>query len=91
MSLKRETEIAWFVRLGFAQALPNLPRQDHLSALLKLIQNNQSLMQALFGTDDAICQLIDKAQELYDLAFLIENYLRLKGASTLEGSPLNRL
>ena len=38
-----------------------------------------------------MCALIDQGHELYDLAFVVENHLRVRGTTVLEGAPLSRL
>lgn len=62
LSLKKETETKWFIRVGLAQTLTNVPRFEHLQAILKIVKSNEATLQKVFNNDDSVIELIDNCR-----------------------------
>ena len=84
--LRKGDEINWFKKFFTGKTGAGIPRKEYLEVLGKIIEKNWECQRVLFQHEMVVCQLIQKSRELYDMAFLIETYIKLKGLNEI---PLN--
>lgn len=82
MHLKPSEAVQWFLKYGLNNSLPNVPRIDQLELLATISAKDKEFNNNLFGNEGVVMDLMDSCKELYDMAFVIEQFARIQGSWT---------
>lgn len=73
---------SWIIKYGFSSSL-SIPRFNHLETIKQIMLSQGDQSQSLFNNDNFVCELLENSKELYDLAFVIKEYLSAKKSNTV--------